>query len=64
MGLNITGIILAAGSSLRMGRNKLLLEYHGHSVIEETIKQMLNSKADEIIVVTGYDSESINDLIS
>lgn len=64
MGLNITGIILAAGISSRMGRNKLLLEYLGHTVIEETISQMLDSKVTEIIVVTGYESESIDDLIS
>lgn len=59
----ITGIILAAGTSSRMGRNKLLLEYKGHTVIEETIIQLDNSKVDNILVITGHDNKGIEKLV-
>jgi len=34
----MTTILLAAGLSTRMGKNKLLLEYNGKTIIENTIK--------------------------
>lgn len=60
----ITGIILAAGRSSRMGRNKLLLKYGEHSVIEETVTQMVNSKVSDVAVVTGHERTSIEKLLS
>jgi molybdenum cofactor cytidylyltransferase len=62
--MTITGIILAAGSSSRMGRNKLLLKYGNHTVIEEAATQMLNSKADNILVITGHEKANIEKLLS
>ena len=56
--MHITGIILAAGSSSRMGSdNKLLLKYKNHTVIEEVLVNLQNSNIDDIIIVTGYEND-------
>lgn len=61
----ITGIILAAGTSSRMGAaNKLLLKYKSHTIIEEVLEQLSNSKVDEILVVSGFEGERIERILS
>ena len=58
----IDGIILAGGKSIRMGTNKLLLEYKGHPLIWYTIEAM-RPHVNRIIIVTGkYDKEIRNAL--
>lgn len=61
--VKIVGAILAAGMSSRMGRNKLLLLYKEHTLIEEVLSQLLKSDLDEVIVVTGFEKERIEELI-
>ena len=63
MKFNITGIIISAGFSSRMGDFKPLLKYNGISFIENIIRK-LNLICDEIIIVTGYNSEKIIECIS
>ncbi len=46
-----------------MGRNKLLLPYREHTVIEEVMVQLLKSDLDEIIIVTGFQREQLEQLI-
>ncbi len=61
----MTGVILAAGTSSRMGAtNKLLLKYKSHTIIEEVLEQLSNSKIDEILVVTGFESERIEETLN
>lgn len=48
----IAGIVLAAGSAERMGRQKLLLDLRGKSVLQWTLEAALASKLDEVICVT------------
>ncbi len=56
----ITGVILAAGMSSRMGSvNKLLLNYKGHTIIEETLRQMMNSTVDNIVIITGFEHTEV-----
>ncbi len=55
--MRITGILLAAGMSQRMGCNKLLLPYHGRTVIEESLRQLQRSTVDQVIAVTGFEAE-------
>lgn len=47
----ISIIILAAGMSTRMGRNKLTLSLKNKTIIEEVIHNCKESKANEIILV-------------
>ena len=56
----ITGILLAAGASRRMGsQNKLLSDLNGKTMIEVVATELINSKLSHIIVVTGHESEKI-----
>jgi molybdopterin-guanine dinucleotide biosynthesis protein A len=53
--MDITGIILAGGKSLRFGRNKATEKIAGMTLVERVIKQLL-SLTREIILVTNEDS--------
>lgn len=55
----ISGIILAAGLSTRMGEPKQLLAFGGSTIIETVIDNLLGSKLDEVVVVTGHEAEKI-----
>lgn len=56
----MTGIILAAGLSSRMGRNKLLLSFRDKTIIENTLAPVLEV-AERVIVVTGFERERIEE---
>jgi molybdenum cofactor cytidylyltransferase len=63
--LNISGVILAAGISSRMGAtNKLLLEYRGHTIIEEVLEGLLDSEIDDLCIVTGFDRSRVEAQLS
>jgi molybdenum cofactor cytidylyltransferase len=56
----LTGLILAAGSSKRLGRPKQLLPYLGTTLLGWTIAQAEASRAlDEVLVVVGHAHEQI-----
>ena len=61
---NIAIIILAAGSSSRMGRPKQLLSWGKSDLIGNAIEQAKNSRSDKIIVVLGANAQLIKDNIS
>ena len=52
-------IILAAGSSTRMGSQKLLLPYNNSTMIENVIDNVLGSRIHKVMVVLGSDSDEI-----
>jgi molybdenum cofactor cytidylyltransferase len=56
---SVTGIVLAAGASERMGQPKLLLPYRGSTVLDATIAAVEASVADRVIVVVGFKAEMI-----
>ena len=57
---NIAGILLAAGESKRYGeQNKLLLKLKNMSVIQQSLKAMLDSSLAPIYLVLGYQSHQI-----
>jgi molybdenum cofactor cytidylyltransferase len=60
----ICGIILAAGSSRRMGMQKMLLPYGRSTILETTITHVLGSNVDRIVVVLGADRDRILEVIS
>jgi len=60
----ISAILLAAGQSKRMnGENKLTKEIEGIPLIKNSVKNILFSSVDELIVVLGYQNEIIQKLI-
>lgn len=56
-------IILAAGSSTRMGTQKLLMPYNNSTMIETVIDNVLDSIIDKVMVVLGADSDEITRVI-
>jgi len=60
----IAAILLAAGQSKRMnGENKLTKEIKGSPLIKLSVKNILASSIDELIVVLGYQKEIIEKFI-
>ena len=60
----ISAILLAAGQSKRMkGENKLAKEVQGIPLIIHSVKNILASSADELIIVLGYQKEIVEKLI-
>ncbi len=60
---NSWAVILAAGSSRRMGSQKLLLPFGQSTIIETVIDNVLNSSIDHVMVVLGANQENIQDTI-
>ena len=55
----IAAIVLAAGKSSRMGRNKLLIELDGKTLVEHAVDAALASQAAPVIVVLGHQGHEI-----
>lgn len=55
----IYSIVLAAGQSRRMGRQKLLLPWGGTTIIGHIVDQLLHSVLDGVLVVTGCDQAAV-----
>jgi molybdenum cofactor cytidylyltransferase len=56
--LRVAAIVLAAGASSRMGRNKLLIEVEGETVLDRLLKALI-PVAEEIVIVTGHNPKPI-----
>ena len=50
--MKITGIILAGGKNLRMGKNKAFLEVNGERIIDR-VKNLFRELFDEVLLVTN-----------
>ncbi|MXW66134.1 MAG: nucleotidyltransferase family protein [Gemmatimonadales bacterium] len=50
----VAGIVLAAGSSTRMGRNKLLLDVGGETLVRRAVRLAGEAGLDPVIPVTGH----------
>ncbi len=55
----VAGIVLAAGSSTRMGRNKLLLELDGATVARRAAQTACSAGLAPVVVVTGHEREAV-----
>ena len=61
----ITAIVLAAGLSKRMGKaNKMLLPYKGKPVIAVTVDNIVAAGVSDIVVVTGFEQEKIQEVLN
>jgi molybdenum cofactor cytidylyltransferase len=56
---NVAGIVLAAGQSTRMGRNKLLLPLGGTTVLRRAVSIALEARLSPVFVVLGHESERV-----
>lgn len=57
--IEVSGILLAAGESRRMGRFKQLLPLAGKTFVERCVDNLLASDISEILVVTGHRSADV-----
>ena len=57
-------LLLAAGSSTRLGRPKQLLDYQGNALLAHSLKVALASQAASVIVVLGAHEKSLKDIIN
>ena len=53
----VAGILLAAGTSSRMGSNKMLFELHGESVLRGATRRALTGGLSPLLVVLGHQAE-------
>ena len=61
---SIAAILLAAGSSRRMGKeNKLLLSYRGYPIIQHQVNEIQKSSLADCIVVLGHEAEKISTVL-
>jgi CTP:molybdopterin cytidylyltransferase MocA/xanthine/CO dehydrogenase XdhC/CoxF family maturation factor len=60
----IAGLVLAAGSSSRMGHNKLTAIVKSKPLIRHTVDAALIADLHPIIVVTGHDAQAIREALA
>jgi len=60
----ISAILLAAGDSTRMGRPKQIIELDGEPMAQKSLRALLDSPVDEIVVVLGNLHASIRERLS
>jgi len=61
--LNVSIILLAAGSSSRMGRSKQLLEINGKPLLLHSAKAAIGSGASNVIVILGANEQPHREII-
>jgi molybdenum cofactor cytidylyltransferase len=60
----MAGLILAAGESRRMGRDKALLPYHGRTFLENIIANLHAAGIENVAVVLGPHAEAIQSAVN
>jgi molybdenum cofactor cytidylyltransferase len=57
--LRVAGVILAAGASRRMGRNKMLLELEGETLVRRAARRALAAGLSPVVMVLGHEAERL-----
>src|ERR1700687_1734387 len=55
----VAGLVLAAGLSTRMGRNKQLLELRGETVVARAARMALEAGLSPVVVILGHQAELV-----
>jgi molybdenum cofactor cytidylyltransferase len=53
----VAGVVLAAGTSSRMGENKLFLRLSGETVLRRAVRTAVAAGLEPVLVVLGHESE-------
>ena len=56
---HVAAVVLAAGSSTRMGRNKLLLDLGGETLVRRAVRAAVGAGVDEVVVVLGHEEPRV-----
>jgi len=57
--VRVAGVILAAGASRRMGKNKMLLELDGESLVRRAATRALAAGLSPVVVVLGHEADRL-----
>ncbi len=60
----IVGVVLAAGRSSRLGRPKQLLPVRGEALLRYTLRRVLASSLDDVLVVVGHNAAAVRAAIA
>jgi molybdenum cofactor cytidylyltransferase len=60
----VAGIVLAAGTSSRLGRNKLLMELGGESVLRRTVRNAIDGGLVPVLVILGFEAHRARDALA
>lgn len=60
----IAALLLAAGRSSRMGRNKLVMELRGKALVTHVADQALAAGFADVIVVTGHQADAVHQALA
>jgi molybdenum cofactor cytidylyltransferase len=58
-----TGLVLAAGSSSRLGQPKQLLDYHGRTLLDATLDMARSCEFDQLIVAIGGAGDDVRSTV-
>src|SRR5262245_40836065 len=58
-GPRVAAVLLAAGPSTPMGRNKLLLALGGETVVRRAVQAAIDSGVDRVVVVVGHEADLV-----
>ena len=61
--MRFSAVILAAGKSERMGRNKLLIEFGGRPLLSWVLEAVEASRVDETLVVLGHKPQELQPVL-
>ena len=61
--LKISAVVLAAGKSKRMGRNKLLMKVAGRTLLDWVLDALDSSPVKEVIIVLGHHPDELKPII-
>lgn len=59
----VTGLVLGAGSSSRLGEPKQLLDYRGRPLLQAVVETALSSRLDQVIVAIGGAAPAVHEAI-
>jgi Uncharacterized MobA-related protein len=60
----VAAVILAAGASTRMGRNKLLLPVDGEAMVHRAARRALGAGLAPVVVVLGHESDRVREALA
>jgi molybdenum cofactor cytidylyltransferase len=55
----VAGVVLAAGSSSRLGTNKLLIDIGGETIVRRAARRALEAGLAPVIVVLGFEADRV-----
>jgi molybdenum cofactor cytidylyltransferase len=60
----IAGIVLAAGTSTRLGRNKLFVELDGEPLLRRTVRRVIDAGLAPVFVVLGHEADRAREALA